>query len=228
MKKTIVFIAAQLCILASIFFNSCALIELEEEQVTAVDMHLDRDSIYVEVGDQFTITPVFDPDTITLSDIYWEISAPEVVNFYYTHFAAESEGWATIRAISVSQQQEDSCHVCVLPRFDDVNLTFPYETVIYAKVSVKGQEFNPETMRVLAYVGNDLGGFGEMKEQHGVKYMVIRAGSEMFDEENVIPETVTLYLYNKKEHSLTLFKSYIEFDGESHGNPINPIELTIK
>lgn len=228
MKKIIIIATAQLCFFASLFFNSCALIDLEEEQKTVVDMHFSYDTIYVEMGDQFTITPVFDPDTVSIENIYWETSAEDVVSILSNTFTAVGEGWSTIRAISVSAQKEDSCHVCVLPKWSEVIIPVtPYETVVYASPEIDGKEFEPRSMVLIAYLGNEVAGLGQLKEQNGYKYIRLRVGSEIFDEEDCMDVAIKLKLYNRKDKTFKNIScsEYLPFDTESHGTPISPLIL---
>ena len=48
-------------------------------------------------------------------------------------------GWATIMAMSVSSRMIDSCRVCVLPDWAPSEEGYPYETIVYADVTVKGR-----------------------------------------------------------------------------------------
>lgn len=228
MKKIIIIATAQLCIFASLFFNSCALIDLEEEQKTVVDMHFGYDTIYVEMGDQFTITPMFDPDTVSIENIYWETSAEDVVSILSNTFTAVGEGWSTIRAISVSARKEDSCHVCVLPKWSEVIMPVtPYETVIYASPKIGDKEFEPRSMVLIAYLGDDIAALGQLKEQNGHKYILLRVGSEIFDEEEYMDVTIKLKLFDRKDKTFRDIScsEYLPFDSESHGTPLIPLTL---
>lgn len=221
-----------LCLAMSLFFTfSCGLMELEEDlpQVD-VKMFFERDTIYVMQGESFAITPIFDPDTIPLSDVYWTSTNEDVVSFNLTNgnFTAVSEGWSTIFGTSVLYQKEDSCHVCVLPEWSTVVPSAPYETIFYADVTVHGKPFDPATMMLGAFVGEELRGVGIMREQYGVRYMEIRVGSEIFDEVDPFDEFITFRIFDKSAMRCESSKTFVMFDGTSHGTLSNLFRIDVR
>ena len=208
---------------------SCGLIEMDEIPKTVVDMHLDRDTVYAMVGDTLIIQPVFKPDTVTVSDIYWSTDNDTILHLDDNKFIAKNEGWTTVTAISVSHQVMDTCDVCVLSRWDlDSIAVYPYETVFYADVTVDGQEFNPDDMFLGALIDDQLRGVGIMKEAHGIKYMQIRVGSEIYDSEGVIEYTIKFCLYDRKTHTYRSFPDEVNFDCEAHGTLSNLYSLKLE
>lgn len=222
--------------LAALLVTSCGIIdiELDEEQMDEIKMYLDRDTIYAMVGDELVINPHFSPDTAIVNDVFWTSSADSVLHIDGYRFTALSEGWATVKAVSVMNQIEDSCHVCVLPRWDTTVPSTPYETIIYADVTVHGKAFDPETMMLAAYVGNELRGIGTMREQHGVKYMEIRVGSEQDGEDSADPEEdpiiqfIKFRVYDKSRFMEEEVPGFVLFDGAAHGTLSNLYKIEIK
>lgn len=210
-------------------FVSCGLIDMDDIPKTVVDMHLERDTVYAMVGDTLTLKPVFNPDTVNITDIYWTTQNDTILHFDDNKFIAMNEGWSTVSAISVSHQVMDTCNVCVLSKWslDEVPV-YPYETVFYADVKVDGEEFNPNEMAIGAFINDQLKGVGIMKEASGIKYMQIRVGSEMFDESGEIEQIIEFYLYDRKAHTYRLFPNEIEFDGETHGTLSKLYSLTLE
>lgn len=161
-------------------FTSCGLVDVELDEVveTAVDIDLGRDTIYVMQGDQYIFQPRFTPDSLSNLQVFYQSSADSVVHMVGDTVKAVSEGWATISAISVSSRLPDSCHVCVIKRWEIPERVYPYETVIYARVTVKGKPVEPH-MIVAAFCEGEVRAFGQSFEHRGVSYMRFRVGSTL-------------------------------------------------
>lgn len=219
-----------LCFAMSLLLTfSCGLMEMDEEvAVPAIDMRFDHDTIYVMRGEAFTINPVFKPADVSLNDIYWTTSNDTVVYVSDNTFFAVNEGWATVSGMSVSHQNVDSCHVRVLPVWDQMVHTFPYETVIYADVKVDGRDFDPQTMVLSAYVSGQVRGVGQMLEAYGRKYMRIRVGSNLMNASDnpMIMERIYFWVYDKVHHTFRRCSVPVTFDGETHGSLSNLYKIS--
>lgn len=232
MKKLVTLLSFAMSLLLTI---SCGLMEIEEEPAMAeVKMYFDRDTIYIMKGETFTITPVFDPDSVTLNDIYWTTSNDTVVGVSENIFTAFREGWATVKGISVLHQIEDSCSVCVLNNWDYELPVYPYETVFYADVTVHGKPFNPETMKLYAYIGDELCGIGVQRENYGISYVELRVGSEqdvesgVDSEEDPILQLIKFRIYDKSRLIEEDVPGLVVFDGAAHGTLSNLYKIEIK
>lgn len=214
--------------LATLLVSSCGLMELEEEKYSVVNMYFDNDTIYTMVGEKFTVTPRFIPDSVIIDDIFWKSSVDSIVHIDGNDFIAMNVGWSTLTAVSVEKQIEDSCHVCVLPKWDMVVPTSPYETVFYADVTVHGKPFDPTTMLLGAFVGNELRGIGVMREQYGVKYMEIRVGSEIFNEVDPFEEIIAFRIFDKTTMRSDKSSTFVLFDGNSHGTLSSLFKIEVK
>ena len=214
--------------LATLLVSSCGLMELEEEQYSVVNMYFDNDTIYTMVGERFTVTPRFIPDSVIIDDIFWKSSVDSIVYLEGNDFVAMNEGWSTLTAVSVQNQIEDSCHVCVLPRWDMVVPTAPYETIFYADVTAHGKPFDPATMLLGAFVGKELRGVGVMREQYGIKYMEIRVGSEIFNEVDPFEEIIEFRIFDKTTMRSEKSRTFVIFDGASHGSLSNLFKIDVK
>lgn len=224
MKKLITLFCFALSFLS---FTSCGLMEMDDEfAMNVMEMHLDRDTLYAMKGETFALSPVFTPDGVALNDIYWTIDDEAVISIDNNVFTAVDEGWTTIHGMSVMNQVEDSCHVCVLSDWEHEVPTFPYETVFYADVKVGGMDFNPNDMVLGAFIDDDLCGVGKMYEAHGVKYMQIRVGSEFLDDSGSTTQSICFMLYNRRMHTCSTFVTEeLEFDGNTHGTLSNLFSL---
>ena len=211
MKKVKSFSVMLLSLLA---LTSCGLMEMDEQvEFPVTELTLDRDTVCVMVGDRFALTPVIKPDSVSVED---------------NVFTAKTAGWALVRAISVSQQLEDSCWVEVMPRWEDNRYEYPHEMMVYADVTVDGQPFDPETMMLGAFVEDQLRGIGVLKESNGIRYVSFRVGSDMM-EYNTDPdgynETIRFRVYLKRQLRYKEFPQTIEFDGQTHGTLNRLFEL---
>ena len=197
---------------------SCGLMDLDvEEQPDLAEMHLERDTLYIMVGDQFTLKTVFTPDT-TATSVFFTSSDTTVLRVADGVFTGIDEGWAQVRAVSVGRLLEDSCAVSVMRRWELSGREFPYEMMVYADVSVHDQPFNPQTMMLAAFVDDELRGMGQFMEWKGRQYVRFRVGSNLrrADPEGVT-ETVSFRVYYRQQLRYEEFPQTLEYDGEAHG-----------
>ena len=155
MRKILRFVSMLAAVLS---ITACGLIELDSIPVLPSEMHLERDTLFVMNGDRFKVTPVFSPDSITLSDVFLMSQYDSIVYVDGDTLQAVGEGWTTVTAVSISQLLQDSCKVCVMPRWESNGYAYPYEMVIYSDVSVRGKAFDPSkterTVLALAKFGS--------------------------------------------------------------------------
>lgn len=213
-----------------LILSSCGLMELDESELAAMRMQLDRrDTLYVMVGDTFQLHPTFTPDSATMQQVLWLSSDNQVVYPTNNSFAAVGEGWAKIKALSVAWQLEDSCMVRVMPLWGQVMQQYPYEMIVYARIMVHGKPYDPETMRVAAFVGEEMRGEGELMTHFGVSYVRFRVGSDVNYTGNTddYGETVTFRVYHQREFRCEEFPVTIDFDGESHGSLSSLFDLVL-
>ena len=208
---------------------SCDLMEMDEQvDIIPTEMSLGGDTLYIMVGDQFQLNPVFQPDSITVDDVLWTSSAEEVLSVSNNVFIGLSEGWSLVRAVSVSRQLEDSCYVNVMRRWDSTVREYPYEMMVYADVTVHGLPYNPETMILGAFVDDEMRGVGELMEWKGRQYVRFRVGSDLpsYDPEG-LEETVSFRVYFRREMRFEEFPQTVLYDGEAHGTLSNLFALTL-
>ncbi len=218
-----------LVLVSALTLTSCGLVDMEDqEELPLTEMHLQRDTLYLMVGDQFTLQPVLTPDSVTIDDVFWSSSADSVLSISNNVFTGVSEGWSLVRALSVSRQLEDSCHVCVMRRWENTEREYPYEMMVYANVSVHGQPFNPETMVLGAFVDDEMRGAGQLMEWKGKQYVRFRIGSDIkFVDSEGIEETVTFRVYYKQQLRYEEFPQELNFDGEAHGTLSSLFSLSL-
>ncbi len=222
-------------------YCSCDIMELEEpEQLPVLDMYFGQETYYAMEGEEFSISPIFNPDDVTVSDVYWESSDETVATAYDNNIIAKNEGWTTISATSVSKRANASYELYVFPIWNSEDYDNPYEMVIYADITMDGKPFNPEDMVVAAFCGEECRGIGVMKESKGKQYVVLRIGGSLSnmeaiysdpnvvygeDEDEAFRERIVFQCYDRKNHLLKKARRGMVFDGETHGYISNLYKL---
>jgi hypothetical protein len=216
-------------------FASCGIVDIDVDEVAEVAMsfQLERDTVYLQQAEKYTFTPVFQPDSLSNQEVFYQSLGDTVAVMQDNMVVGVAPGWATIMAMSVSSRMIDSCHVCVLPVWAPSEEGYPYETIVYADVTVKGRPMDGD-MVVAAICSNEVRGVGTIIEQHGHRYMVFRVGSisngEEADDDDDEPHEVqkeyfSFQCYDRRSHWLYRGTTSIVFDGEMHGTPTNPVRL---
>lgn len=225
MKK---FVPLYLLYLLPFLTASCGIMEMENEEVIAKALSLERDTLWIMVGDEFTLQPVFTPDNVSIDAVTWTTSASDVLSIKDGVFTGASEGWAKVHAKNIAADVEDSCMVCVMRRWEDSSRLFPYEMVVYASVTVNDKAFDPETMIVGAFVDDEMRGVGTLEKWKDTSYVRFRIGSEMrYVDPEGITETINFRVYYKQELRYEEFPQTLDYDGETHGTLSNLFTLKI-
>lgn len=224
-------------------FTSCDLeFEVDSElSKIAAEMSLNFDTVYVMRGDTVVLQPKFKPDTLNIKDIYVRSSDYDVVNVNLQtgRIEAVGAGWATLYVESVSARLLDSCDVCVMePWKETAGIEYPYETIFYADITVKGKPLT-EDMMVGAFLGDECRGIAESFTFHGVSLMQLRVGTEEWNDDFTMPDLpedeeeeddggyeivrdkITFRCYDTRYKQLYECPTKIDFDGETHGTLSN-------
>ena len=220
-------------ILTFIFFvavsqlmTSCLKLDIGDDTLTAYDMSLNYDSVYVMLDDTITLSPVFNPDSVTNKEMFWWSDADSIVYADGNDLIAAAEGITYVRGMSVQHRLEDSCYVYVMPRWEVSPYDYPFEIVVYADVKIGG-ETPSEDILIGAFKGAEFRGIGKWKEWKGKKYMEIRAYSLYDEVHDGKSEKINFLYYDKKNLRVQRFTQSISFDSETHGTISNLFELSI-
>ena len=234
-----------LCIMC-LFMTSCEFFDIDEVGAeTAMEMRLPQYTLYVMVGDTFSLNPIFAPDTVNITDLFFLPVYSDVVAVRgVDKLEAVGEGGTKIYITSVSARIQDSCMVYVSAPWVPEHRVWPYETVFYAHVTVAGQP-PTENMEVGAFVGNECRAIGQMRSSLGVNYWRFRVGStfvfgnselnwddidDMDEEETdedddeddeegyIYRERITFRCYDRLNKRLYICPTRVDFDGEAHGS----------
>lgn len=208
---------------------SCTLYEADvndENNEVAIEFHLDRDTLYLTQDEQYVFKPRFVPDTVANVQVYYQSLNDDVIRMEGATVIPRSVGWASVVAISVSSRLADTCQVCVLPPWEPLLESYPYETVVYAAVTVRGQHFS-NGMTVAAYCNDELRGVGLVYEQNGISCMRIRVGSEQSEQsaDGNYREQIVFRCYDSATHNFYTSSTRIPFDGMAHGTPSRPFQI---
>lgn len=221
MRKTLFIIHFSLFM--STMLTSCGVVEfdVDTEAQPALSMTLDHDTVYVMAGDRFALTPVFTPDTISNKAVFFLSDNDGVGMVDEDSIVAVSPGWARISAVSVSGRFMATCDVCVFPRWQLTAYDYPNDMLVFASVSIDGQEPDADTM-VAALYGDEPRGIGQWQTFGNYRCMVFRIWDDGEMEE---PRQIRFFYYDRKAFRLGMFPQWIAFDGETHGTPAKPVEL---
>lgn len=219
MRRHLVFIICYLMFSAALC--SCGLIDIDvdtEGQPTR-SMTLERDTIFVMVGEQFTLKPVFDPDTISNKAVLFISDDTDRVNVNDSQLTALSPGWVKVSCVSASGNFLDTCHVCVLPQWEVSEYDYPNDMLVFASVKINGAEPTND-MTVAALVGDEARAVGQWRTFDNSRYMVFRIWENM-------EQLILFGYYDRRNHVFDFFPQTLEFDGETHGSPLQPFVLKI-
>ncbi len=213
------------------FITSCGLIDMEfDEEVQMVyDMKLDHDTIYVIEGDSIVLQPLFTPDSVSNREVFFRSANEDIAYIHNDTIIAAGEGETVISATSVMNEKMAFCQVYVMAPWEINIYNFSNDMVVYVTASIDGEPLNPETQTIGAFVGGNLRGIGEVIELKDTKIVRIRIYGryEWGDDEPTRPELVRFACYDKEKLMFNYLSLYIPFDGETHGTPSAPLELTI-
>ena len=188
----------------------------------ASTMTLGRHSVDIMVGDRYEIPTIFSPEELSNRTVYWQSADNSIVAFENNTIIGMAVGTTMVKAISVSEQLEDSCKVNVIPRWELHTDGYPYDMVIYADVQVHGAP-PTDDMMIGAVCDGELRGIGVRQSHNGVSYMVIRVWSP-FEYGDVI----RIGCYRRGQAIIEYFPDEFTFDGEAHGTLSKLYPLIIK
>lgn len=210
---------------------SCGIVDIEiDEQETTLtyDMRLNHDTVYVMPCDTFALTPIFTPDSVSNHDVYFLSAAEDIAKVENNSIIAVGPGETRITAISVLNNVEAYCDVFVMNQWSLNTSEFSDDMVVYAKVTVDGQPFNPSTQRIAAFAGPDFRGEGTLIEHNGAECIRFRVYS-YYDWGDMPPsssEMIRFGLYDREKLTFRYSEQYIMFDSETHGSLSSPVNIT--
>lgn len=218
-----------LVLLIGASLGSCGIIDFDfDENIDHKSvMHLDHDEVYVMVGDQFSLTPVFEVDSLSNTAVYFVSLDNEVVTMTDNVATAVGEGETYITALSVMSNSLDSCLVHVMPVWQVTPSNYAYETLVYADIDVNGKPYDPKTMVVAAFMNNECRAVGEPMETAGVKYTRFRVYGTTPSGYGNGSDEIQFRVYLREKLDYEFFQQRLDFDGETHGSLTNLFKLSL-
>ena len=201
--------------------------ELDPAAQQIIDISFTNDTVYAMAGDAFTLTPQIYPETASSSSVYLRSGNAKVVDITDKAIYALGEGTTYVIASSMDQTIADTCVVVVIPRWVDDPYRYLNDMVVYAHISHQG--LVPKAwIKVAAFYGNELRGTGEPMNT-GRSLWRFRIWSNQSNVSTAQPgnENISFRLYDPQMLQIQT-SSLTIFDGQSHGTPVQPLELTFK
>ena len=215
-----------LVLAAALLTASCGEFFEPSEATLPTTMTLSNHDVTVMEGDTCVIRPLFTPDSISNSAVFWMTLDQEVARFVSPDtLLAVYQGITEAVAIPViDYRKTDTCRVTVIPRWQiTANFNYPEDMVVYADIRVHGQPVNDD-MLIGAFCGDELRGVGQTIERQGVRYTLIRVWGPYA----MSNETIVFRCYDRRRYTLEEFDEALDFDGEAHGTLSNLFKLTIQ
>ena len=214
----------------------------ESEQVTQ-QLALNRHELTLMVGDSMKLAATFTPDDGKEHNVFWTSDSTLLAAFASDTIVARAPGQVMVRGIGVSAQQQDSCLLTVIPRWEEVMDPYAYsnDMVVYATVTVDG-ETNSSNFVLGAFIGDELRGVGRLRQQDGRSYWVVRV-YDNDDQVEVTPEddnggaggsgnsqasVVSFRCYERGKGRVVVFPQTIAFDGSAHGTLSKLTQLSVQ
>jgi hypothetical protein len=204
--------------------TSCALVDFDfdEKLQGKYDMHISNDTVFVMLGDTFSLSTVFSPDSKALTAVQWATTDDSIVAINGNVFTAVRPGTTYVTATSVYHNVQDSCFVQVM-KWDVSPYQYPQETIFYAQVTVDDDMFDPDFMTIAAFINGECRGLGELKKYGDVEVVQFRVWGEVMATDG--PEIIRFRIY-RSDNLLCDFMPYSYFfDGETHGTLSSPVVL---
>lgn len=184
----------------------------ETDTPSPSSMRVAQDTAYLMVGDTLPLRVSFAPEQADNQQVFWvaitndSMPCTKIVND--TLYGLQPGETDAIAVYGVDQLR-DTCHVIVLNPWEqrDLNHDTPYDMPIYARITVKGQPWNPSTQTIVATVRGKYAGRAEMKEALGVSYAQFRLWS-LADED---VGQVKFLCYDRQKHYLYKARQHPEF-----------------
>ena len=219
-----------LCACLVAMLTGCGLIDMEFDPITQqiTNMSFNYDTVYVMKGDTFFLAPYIYPETVANKSIYLHSMNPDVVGVQNDTIFAAGEGTTEVMAVAVSNALSDTCTVIVMPRWQDSPYRFLNDMVVYAHVLVGGAV--PQGQMLLgAFFEDELRGMAFPMNADRTLYC-FRVWSDQFyvSADHPGSEGITFRIYDPFTLQLSQSSLTLPFDGQAHGTPSQPIEITFK
>ena len=150
------------------------------------------------------------PDSLS---VFWSVTSDDSIPPAYVlgdRFIGVSPGTARVMAVLSNAMASASCSVRVIGRWEqpDFNRLHPHDMVIYAHITVRGEEWNPDSMMVGAFIGGQLVGMAVPKTAHDINYALLR----IWAKHDTHVGRILLRCYDRRRFRLYSAPQDFEFD----------------
>lgn len=208
---------------------SCGIeMDFDEATLLPYDMKLNRDTAYVFPGGAFVLNPLFIPDSVDNKEVFFLSDADSIAILRNDSVVAVGVGETRITAISVLGDKKAYCNVFVMEPWTVNPYDYSDDMIVYATATIDGQPFDPETQLIGAFSGPEFRGIGQLVEWEGRKFLQFRIYGhyEWSDDEPTMPELIRFAYYDIDSLRVDYLPQTLFFDGETHGSPSEPLQLT--
>lgn len=220
--------------LALLSLSSCGdFYTFEETEAHPVSITVAQDTAYLMVGDTLPLRVSYAYGNATDNPVFWmPLTGDTIMCGVITNDSLTAISVGEMDAVAVCGSvsgHTDTCHVIVLEPWAADSIAGAYHDMIYyAHVTVGGREFDPASMIVAAFNGDEIIGVGEIKEWRGIRYVQLRMflNTEAVDESARV--SVTVRCYDKSTCNVYQSHDDLYFDGETHGTLSNLLELRLE
>lgn len=196
------------------------------EALKAGSMTIGQRVVTMPVGEVYKVPVKFTPDDLPTTPVMWLSMDDKIAAVRNDSVVAVAEGITRLIAFSTLDNLRDTCYAYILPSLEMVTGRYPYDMVVFGDVSVHGTKLtseNEKDFKVVAFVGNEVRGVGQMRQQSGKEYLELR----VWGPTSKSSEKVELRCYISKQARMEIFPVDLTFDGGRHGTPKKPLQLVL-
>lgn len=210
-------------------FSSCGdFFELDtHEALKAAKITIGQRVVALATGDVYKVPVSFTPSDVPTTTVLWLAEDESVATVRNDSVVGVGEGITRLFAFSVLDNLRDTCYAYVMPSLEVMAGRYAYDMVVYADVTVHGTpvtQANADDYRVIAFVGDQVRGVGQMRKYKDTEYMELRIWGPSPSSD----EQVELRCYMVKEARIQVFATTgLTFDGLQHGSLKHPLQLVL-
>ena len=197
------------------------------EALKAAKITIGQRVVALATGDVYKVPVSFTPSDVPTTTVLWLAEDESVATVRNDSVVGVGEGITRLFAFSVLDNLRDTCYAYVMPSLEVMAGRYAYDMVVYADVTVHGTpvtQANADDYRVIAFVGDQVRGVGQMRKYKDTEYMELRIWGPSPSSD----EQVELRCYLSKEARIEVFATTgLTFDGLQHGSLKNPLKLVL-
>ena len=189
-------------------FSSCGdFFELDtHEALKAAKITIGQRVVALATGDVYKVPVSFTPSDVPTTTVLWLAEDESVATVRNDSVVGVGEGITRLFAFSVLDNLRDTCYAYVMPSLEVMAGRYAYD------------------YRVIAFVGDQVRGVGQMRQHKDKEYMELRIWGPSPSSD----EQVELRCYLSKEARIQVFATTgLTFDGLQHGSLKNPLKLVL-